>query len=331
MAALLVVAAAVRVADIFWHPNGPDEGFTMDLASGSWTELIQKTAADTHPPLHYMMVKLWLAVVPGRLFAAKSLTIIFAVATIWLTFLLAKRWFTERAAWLAAACMAAAPYQIYWSHIARSHPIMPFFVTALFLLSWEFVEHARRRDWLAIAAIWTICLYMNYMIVVIGVVWAAVFIFEAGEQRRKIALALSPIPAAIAFIPWLGIVRSQMEKGPMNIAFFQQPMTPISLYYHSLFGQPTYLPPAQSGVLYLLALAVFVAISAAGAKAVGSRLTIWLILLALPGLPMVIAWARHWTLAERHLLFALPFFMAYWGASLDRAISYFFAWARFSR
>ncbi|MCC6547213.1 glycosyltransferase family 39 protein, partial [Candidatus Sumerlaeota bacterium] len=233
---LLVLAAlVVRVADTSWHPFGPDEGWTFDLAISPWQELVAKTAADTHPPLHYAMVKLLFKAFGEDIYWGKLLSVAFATATLPLVFFLARIWFTPRAAWLAVVFAAFTPFQIYWSHVARNHLLLPFFTTGIVVLT-ELIRERPTRMWgvLMILA-WIGAIQMNYMSFVFGFVWGVAYILlDRMPWRRKALLAAYTLPALASYIPWFAILRAHTEHSPMTIAFFQEVITPISRSYHSI-------------------------------------------------------------------------------------------------
>ena len=315
---ILIVALVLRIADIFWHPFGPDEGWTMELATGSWADLVRKTAEDTHPPLHYSMVKAWFAIVGEGLYRAKLLSVFFDVAMLWTLWLLARDWFGSRAAMLALLSATLSPYMIYWSHVARNHLFQPLFITAILLLSGRFLRDGGKASWLLLALCWALAIQMNYMAFPVGLVWGVVYILMAGwaSWRRRLTLALAPLPGLLLFLPWLGIMRQHSQGSPMTVSFFQEFVTPISLYHHAIFGAMTHLQPSKDGLWFLFTLLVFTAVFVAAGKRIGRRWDIWVLLLALPGLPILIAVLADYTLAERHLRFALPVFFACWGAGL---------------
>ena len=107
----------------------------------------------------------------------------------------------------------------------------------------------------------------------------------------------------------------------MTISFFQDFISPGSLYYHSVFGYMTHLQPDHPLWYLIPAGLIFTLTVVTGIRPTGRRWSFWFLLLAMPGLPIIIAYARNYTLAERHLLFCIPLFMAYWGAAVTSVIS----------
>ncbi|MBI5153773.1 glycosyltransferase family 39 protein [Candidatus Poribacteria bacterium] len=297
----------------------------MELAQGSWHELFQRTAEDTHPPLYYVLVKLLFLLTPDTLAAAQMLSVAFSVGTIGLVFLLTEELFGRRAAWFAAVFASVAPYQVYWGHAARNHVLLPLCTTAIVYFTYRFFRSPSRRVWAGAAAAWTVAIQTNYMALFFGLLWGGVLLLErspgGASWRRRFQLAASTIPGLLLFLPWVRFLAVHMDRGPMHHTFRQETVSPIYLYFHSLFGRMEPYQPNQNGVVFWLTMCVFAVIAVTGARAVGRRWSYWLLLLGAPTLPLLMAVGFDWTLAERHLLFSVPFFMAYWGACCSHAVS----------
>lgn len=331
LAGVLAAALAIRLADLWLHPRtdaqlAPDQGYTVDLARLGWSELIARTAADTHPPLYYMLVKLWYALTPDTLRWAQMLSLLFAAGSLYLTFRLARDLFSRPAGWLALVSAALAPYQIYWHQAARNHLLLPPAAALVVWLSYRLLERLREEPdrghrglWLALCAAWVLAVQTNYMGLVFGVTWGAAFLLaERAPLRARVRLALAPLAALLTLAPWAAVLMRQAAEGPMNVPFFQETVSPVYLYYHAVFGTMDRYQPDQSGAWFVLGMLAFAAVAVAGGRAVGTRWSWWLLLILAPTLPIVIAATARWTLAERHLLFALPLFMAHWGAGLEQ-------------
>lgn len=303
------------------HEFTPDQGWSIDLAKDSWGDILYLTAQDTHPPLYYFILKCWfLATGEPTLFSGQIFASIFSALAVWAVWELARELSGEPAAWCAAATAALAPYAVYWGHAVRMHSMQPLFAAMIVLFSARFLAAGGRAAWAVCAASWAMMINLNYMGFVFGAVWGLAFVI-LGEAvpRRRAVLAATPLPGLAVFAGWFPILRSQMAEGPMNINFFQETVSPIYLYFHALFGaQLPYQPPVSGIGSYMLFL-VFAVVCVAGARRIGRRWWFWVLLLGSPTLPIVLASTSSWTLAERHLLFTLPLFYAYWGVALLEA------------
>lgn len=313
---ILCAAFMLRAADALWHNNLPDQGFSFEMARLGWAEMIQKTAVDVHPPLYYALLKSWFYLTPDTMYWAMVLSALIATVTLWVLFRFTRSMFGPAAGWIALVCAAFAPYQIYWNHCARNHQLQPLAILLVIFASYHYLSRGGARLWWALAAAWLLAIQTNYMGLVFGAVWGMAFLLtEQAPLRRKATMALATLPGLVSFIPWLLVLLEDMGSETMNKGFFQETVSPLYLYYHSLFGVMVNYQPPQSGLIFMALLLFFTLVCVFGARAVGRRWSYWILLIGVPMLPIVIATGAGWTLAERHLAFSLPPFMAFWGAA----------------
>jgi uncharacterized membrane protein len=117
----LVVAFALRVyllsAQSLWN----DEGTSIALASRSIEAIINGAARDIHPPLYFFLLHFWMPLVGQAEFAVRFLSVIAGVLVVALTFRLARFFFDEEVAIIAAFLLALSPFQIYYSQETRMY------------------------------------------------------------------------------------------------------------------------------------------------------------------------------------------------------------------
>lgn len=324
--ALVALGTLLRVLDAWFRQDvpgvvaAPDEMWSVQLAAGSWSDLVRLTAEDTHPPFYYVLLKLWFVAAPDTQISARLMSVAFSAAAMAYLYLLARRLFGETAALLAVASAALAPYQVYWGHLARMHAVLPLFALMIVEHTLAFLADGRRRDWALAAGGWILAVQTSYMALPFGLVWG-VFVLMRTEApwRRRAAILPTGLIGLATLVPWLAVLARQAQEGPINRAHFQHQVSPFLLYYHSMFGDMQPWASPQFGMLFLLGLLAFACVAVAGVRRVGRQWSIWALLLLAPTVPIVLHRAMGWTMAERHLLFAVPFFMAYWGAALEQA------------
>ena len=317
LSAVIGVGLVLRLVDAMVHTYSPDQEYSVGMAQLGWGELIDTIAADTHPPFYYLLLKIWFILTPDTELAAQVLSILFAAATMWVIFRMGRELFSPAAGWVALTCTALAPYQIYWNHAARNHQLQPLATILILWLSYRYLISPGRRLWLGLAGAWLLSIQINYMGFIIGLMWGVAFLLiEAAPFATKLRLAATPLLGLVSSTPWVITLVRQMREGPANHPFFQDVVSPVFLYYHSLFGAMVPYQPNQTGLSYIAFLLVFTLVTVLGFRAVGRRWSFWFLLLVLPWAPIVIAKLAQWTLAERHLAFCVPLFMVYWGASV---------------
>jgi len=324
VAVVLLLAALWRLIDIRIHPWSPDQDFTVDLASSTWRELLALTTADVHPPLYYAIVKLWFLVAPNTLESAQVLSVIISTATLILVWKLAGKEWGERAGWIALMCASFAPYAVFWGHMARNHQLLPLAVVWALLARSQWLESPSRASWWNSAAALALAMQTNYLGCVFAVLWVgSIMIEHRAPMRDRLLFVGSSAPGAILFAPWLPILLEHTTSVPMNAGFFQEQVSPIYFYFHALFGGMIAYQPNQEGVFFIVCLLIFAIPSAIGLATFRGKPGLAFLLIAMPLVPIAMVSIGGWTLAERHLLFALPLYYAWWGSALDATLRKF--------
>jgi len=328
VAGVLTLGFALRLAAIASGLVAPDEEYTFALASGTWSDLVTETARDTHPPLYYILVKCVFAVTGPSPSAAKILTALATTLAAYLTFLLARVLLEARLgrlpAWIALALSIAAPYQIYWGTAARMHPMLVPCLVAVLLLTYRVLDDERttRPRMIALAVAWVLALQLNYMALLLLPVWGIAVALEPAAWKHRgrllVRLALASLPGLALALPWtLLVVPAQVVHGPMRKGFFQEQVSPVFLYFHSIFGDMTPYQQPLDGIVGMALMLVFTIVAVLGYRTFATRWSLWWLLLALPSVPIVTAKLQGMTLAERHLMYALPLAMVYLGGAVS--------------
>jgi 4-amino-4-deoxy-L-arabinose transferase-like glycosyltransferase len=100
---------------------------------------------DSHPPLYHMLLRLWTLALGGDLWTMRLFSAAIGAACVPATYMLGREATGERrAALLAAALMAVAPFQIFHSQQARMYPLLTLVVALVALL---FARAWRRGGW----------------------------------------------------------------------------------------------------------------------------------------------------------------------------------------
>src|SRR5512136_2892438 len=90
IAAITLVAFALRVYHLSGQSLWYDEGFSVYLAQKSLAEITTRTAADIQPPVYYYLLHAWMLFVGRSEFAVRLLSVIFGTLSIPLVYRLAR-------------------------------------------------------------------------------------------------------------------------------------------------------------------------------------------------------------------------------------------------
>src|SRR5436190_21542233 len=102
LVALLVLAAALRLAEATRVPMWFDEIYTLRTARFGPAGILHALRADVHPPLHELLVWVWWRIVGDSELRLRCLSVIFGVATVGAVYAVTRDFFGRAAALLAA-------------------------------------------------------------------------------------------------------------------------------------------------------------------------------------------------------------------------------------
>lgn len=197
-----------------------DEAYSINIAQHTLGELIHLTALDIHPPLYYMVLKIWGMFFGYSELALRSFSALALVGAIIVAGLLIKRLFTTRIALYATPLLALAPLLLRYGFEIRMYALGSLIGIAATYLLVRAVQAQKtvRRNWLiAYALVIAIGLYVQYFLILL---WGAHAIWLVMTEARKKHFWRSLKPylyafggGAILFLPWLTTFLHQLGGG----------------------------------------------------------------------------------------------------------------------
>lgn len=248
-ALLVSLAAAVFVAARLWHLTSyglfGDEVFTLWTSAQDWSKVFSSVIEDVvHPPLFYVVLKLWIDIGGQSILWIKLLPVLLSIVSI-VPFLLLCRELKINllATGLALWMMAVNNFLI--SH--AQEPRMYSLLLLLVLLSlWLFVKLQSRdsnsiRIHFALGGVNLLLVFTHYF----GWVIVALELFFLLAWRRDLvrSFAIATAGIAICFSPWAYLVANAARKNPSRATFFWNrppPLSEIVGYYANLNGPLSY-------------------------------------------------------------------------------------------
>jgi hypothetical protein len=198
------------------------ESITADEASAlfrlkfsSFPEMISGgVQPDGHPAFTQVLLWFWTKGFGWSEFAVRLPFVLFGTASIWLSGIVARKWFSSGTALLTASAMAFLQFPLMYSQLAR--PYAPgLFFTLLAVYFWiNFVSRnsKRKRDIIGFAFAAALAAYSHYFSLLTTTLLAiAGLFFVAKEIRLRYLLACAI--AVVLFLPHISITLSQIEIG----------------------------------------------------------------------------------------------------------------------
>lgn len=207
----MLLAAAIRGLVAFNGPLWRDEALFITIArAGSIQDLVHVLHFhESHPPLFYLMMRLWLSVVGDTDSRALLLSVLVGVALVPVMYVAGRQLYSRRAGLVAAAAAAIVPALNEYSGEIRPYSLLPLLAM---VSCWALVVALRRRSlitWSAYAGSAIALVYThNWAWLLLAGQFAAVIILIYREERsERIRLLLTSgaafLAIGVAYLPWV--------------------------------------------------------------------------------------------------------------------------------
>ena len=231
--AILALAAGLRLYLIGGQSLWADEMSSLVTALKPVPQLLYDISNEIHPPLYHLMLKGWIAAFGTTEAGIRSMSALFGIALVGLTYALGERLFNRRIGLLAAALSAVAPFQVYHSQEARMYmPLAAISAVAVYAFA-RFVEaedsdggeaNPGGRPWVWAAVyvaanglgLWT---HYSYPIILamenaLYGLWLLLTWRQGSWLRRGLRWVLLQALAVAIYLPWLPLGYRQLSTWP---------------------------------------------------------------------------------------------------------------------
>jgi len=219
--ALMVLAFGARSYRLDFQPLWFDEGYTLFFATLPGAS-ISAGGAEPHPPLYFLLFKLWTLGAGFGDFSARYLSVIFGTLQVPLAWQLGRRLSGRSAGGLlAAAAVAVNPF--LWSHSreARMYSLVPALALGFSLAlvrGWSDQASPKNRWFLAGTLL--AGLYSHYFFALFALMPALIVLL------RKPALRPAVVLPGAAYLPWVIWAGPDLLRGAGSRGESYQPLAP---------------------------------------------------------------------------------------------------------
>lgn len=256
MIVLILMFAGLYISLIFNKNIWTDEAFTIELVrENNFWGIIKGTANDVHPPLYYLMVKLFVLVFGDQFYVYKMVSVIPMVLTMLLAPVYIKPWWGTRTAIVYTILLNAIPCVMEYGVQIRMYAWALFFVTWAGLSAYGLCVHRQKSYCVQLAAA-SICGCYTHTYAMLSCVCiyllACIYALCGVRNERRHSLfkscVLSGCVAAVCYVPWLLVLLKQMTNRIDN--YWIGPVTGKVICGYPAFLFESRLP--GSTVLYLI-------------------------------------------------------------------------------
>jgi hypothetical protein len=200
---IVALAAIVRFATVdiptYWFDESLTVIETRKTVAGMWDAIRE---VEVNPPVYFFAAWIWRKLFGEGEIALRTLSVLLGTATVPVMYAAARELASRRAGLIVAALTATSPLMIWYSHEARTYPLLIF----LSALSFMFFVHAlNRREprWLAGWAVASaLAIGTHYFAVMLVVPEAAWLLYRAAAPRVRAMVAVGGVGlAGLALLP----------------------------------------------------------------------------------------------------------------------------------
>lgn len=206
-AGMLVSSAFLCVGSDIWY----DEVFSLGLVRKPVWELISITARDVHPPLYYLILKLFLTAVPE---STVAMQVTAAKLVSWLPFLCmlllavfpVKKYFGTLSAGLFFFLTMSMPGLSEYTVEIRMYSYAALFVVMTMTEAFGVLTEGRRRNWILLTGAALCACYTHYFACVAACMvylYVLVMLLLKKQKNELRSFFFSAAVCVVCYLPWL--------------------------------------------------------------------------------------------------------------------------------
>ncbi|GAB4412834.1 MAG: hypothetical protein Kow00106_07560 [Anaerolineae bacterium] len=222
LTAILLLGWALRTHDLEVRSLWADEGWTMLLSAGPGLDDVVRTLAhDQHPPLYFVLFRLWRTVAGEGEFAGRYLGVLAGMIAVAGTYQLGRALFSPLAGVLATLLLALADLPIDLAQEVRHYSLLLTFVVLSCLAYARWWRQPTRRNRIGYVLATLAMLYTHYLgLYVLGVQGLHLLLTRrSGGRLAEGVLLMGAV--GLGFGPWLPVLIDQNRVRWDNPLYYQ--------------------------------------------------------------------------------------------------------------
>ncbi|MWG33433.1 glycosyltransferase family 39 protein [Halomarina oriensis] len=222
----LGIAAALRLYRLGAESIWLDEALAHHHATTLTTTelLVWLPQRDPNPPLYFLALSEWTALVGDGLVAMRALSALFGVLAVALVFLVGRRLFDRRAGFAAAAFLAVSPFHVFYGQEARMYALLTAAALASYLFLLRIETGGGRVDTVGYVLSTVVLVHTHtYGLFVVGAqaLYLLSLSVEGGRAGVYDFLRRWTVPVGVTAVlstPWIALLALRVFGGPGQTA-----------------------------------------------------------------------------------------------------------------
>jgi uncharacterized membrane protein len=208
--AVVLLAAALRIYRLDWQSVWFDEVFSLIVAAPSqrFEEFWGWVRTDVHPPLYYLLLRIWSGILGQSEAATRSLSAIFGVLTVAAAGIVFRPALSPVGRVSLMLLFAVSPAAIRYSQEVRSYALLIFLATLLTGLCTHHLRASSPREANRVVAVLTLVAVLASFTHYFGFLFAVTALFTClvgtiDDRGRSWGVITGIVVVVATFLPWV--------------------------------------------------------------------------------------------------------------------------------
>ena len=210
---ILLIALVLRVISLNQSLWIDEATSALTVRSLSYSQIINDfSPGDFHPPFYYLTLKLWNDIFGNSEIALRGLSVIFGLASIYLTYLVGSV-FGKKVGLLSALFLTVNGLHIYYSQEARMYSMSVFLVLLLIYLFIKTLKSKNPLYWFLFSFVLVINAFTDYLPNLMIIVFWIYAVFSVRRKYWWKSFLSAHIPLLFFGFLWLPYLSKQVQLG----------------------------------------------------------------------------------------------------------------------
>lgn len=193
-----------------------DEGFSIVLSRRSIGEILSGTAADVHPPLYYLILKIMITIFGESVFVLHMTSFLAFIGVIILSITFIRKNFGLLSAYLTIFFVGWTEYGVIYSVEIRMYSMALLFITLTFCSAYQVIsKKANVKDWIIMSVFALLSGYTHYFaLIAVAFMALGVFIICLLKKQNLVwkKIGITTALCVGGYLPWLVAMLTTVER-----------------------------------------------------------------------------------------------------------------------
>jgi len=210
---IMLAGSALMFVGITHESLWYDESYSGALMNHTLGEIIDITGADSHPPLYYLMLKIFCSLFGTSVLTLRTFSALGAIALSALGIGPVRRTLGLQTGVIYSFLVFSLPITLSVSQDARMYTWAAFFVTASALFGYLAVTEQKKKDWIWFALFTLFSAYTHYYsLLAVIIIVALLFLFILITRQKLTPFLITCGIILAGYIPWLFKLSAQVQR-----------------------------------------------------------------------------------------------------------------------